>query len=129
VRAGVVMSERRQRVAVSSVGELVGVGEWASCYCCGRSYLAAHMVHFHRHPDEALCVRCVDWLHDCSRPIIRRLRPIWQLPAFARTWLTSALPAADSPAGGEKAGNGSQLPPPQAGQTVSCQAGRLSTGR
>jgi hypothetical protein len=123
------MGARLQRVSVGSPGVVPGVGEWASCYCCGRFYPVTRMVRFYRHPDDALCVHCVAWLHDCSRPIIRGLRPIWQLPAFIRAWLTAALPAADSAAGGEQAGNGSQLSPPQAGQTVSCQAGRLSTGR
>lgn len=100
---------------MSSLGALPGVGEWASCYCCGRSYPATNMVRFHRHPDDALCVGCVAWLHDCSRPIIRKLRPIWHLPEFVRAWLSAALPAAGSAADGEEAGDGPQLSPPQAG--------------
>ena len=63
---------------------LPGAGDWVRCYCCGRSYLADHMVRFHDHPDDALCVGCVAWLHDRSRPVVRRLYPIWQLPALIR---------------------------------------------
>jgi hypothetical protein len=109
------MGEQRQANAVSAPGVPPDVGEWDSCYCCGRSYPAINMVRFHRHPGDALCVGCVTWLHGRSRPIIRRLYPIWQLPAFVRAWLALTLPAAGSAAGGEKAGSGPQLSPPQAG--------------
>jgi hypothetical protein len=99
----------------AEVRPLPGVGERAGCYCCGRSYPVANMVRFHHHPEDALCVGCVPWLRDSSRPIIRKLQPSWQLPAFVRAWITGALPAAGSAAGGGKAGNGPQLSPPQAG--------------
>jgi hypothetical protein len=114
-RVGVVVGEQRQVVTVGAPGSLFDVGEWACCYCCGRSYPTTNMLRFRRHPSDALCVGCVAWLHDCSRPIIRRLYPIWQLPAFVRAWMTAALPAVGNAAGGEKAGNVPQLPPPQAG--------------
>ncbi len=113
-RAGV-MGEQRQGNAVGSPDAVPETGGWACCYCCGHSYLATNMVRFHRHPGDALCVSCVAWLHDCSRPIVRKLYPIWRLPAFVRAWMTAALPAAGCPAGGEKAGIGPQLSPPQAG--------------
>jgi hypothetical protein len=63
--------------------------EWTSCFCCGRSYPTINMVRFQRHADEALCVGCVAWLHNRSRPIVRKLYPIWQLPARIRPWITS----------------------------------------
>jgi hypothetical protein len=63
-------------------------GDWAPCRCCGRSYLTTTMVRFQRDPDEALCIGCVSWLHECSRPIARRLYPSWQLPACVRRWIT-----------------------------------------
>jgi hypothetical protein len=46
------------------------------------------MVRLHNHPDEALCVGCVAWLYDRSRPIARKLYPIWHLPARIRAWST-----------------------------------------
>jgi hypothetical protein len=128
-RVGVVMGERRSGNVVILPAALPDVGEWAPCYCCGRSYLAANMVRFYRHPDDAVCVDCAAWLHDRSRPIIRQLYPIWRLPAFVRARLTADLPAAAHAAGGKKAGSGPQLSPPQAGLGPACQAGRLSTGR
>jgi hypothetical protein len=86
-------------------------------------YLATDMLRFHRHPDDALCVGCVAWLHDRSRPTVRKLHPTWQSLAFVRARLTAALPTSGSPAGGEKAGNGPQLSPPQAGQAVPAKPG------
>lgn len=43
------------------------------------------MVRFYRHPGDAVCVTCVAWLHNRSRPIVRRLNPILHLPARIRT--------------------------------------------
>jgi hypothetical protein len=68
--------------------ESLGGGEWAPCHCCGRSYLTANMVRFQRHPDDAVCINCVSWLHDRSRPIVRKLYPTWQLPARLRALMT-----------------------------------------
>ena len=65
-----------------------GVSEWAPCHCCGLYYMAANMVHLEYHPDDAICVGCVAWLYDCRRPIVRRLYPIWRLPARIRAWIT-----------------------------------------
>jgi hypothetical protein len=65
---------------------LARIGDWAPCYCCGRSHLAANMVRFMHHPDDALCVACVAWLYDVSRPIVRKLYPLWQLPVRIRAW-------------------------------------------
>jgi len=67
---------------------LSGMSEWAACHCCGLHYLAANMVSFEYHPDDALCVACVSWLYDRSRPIVRRLNPIWRLPVRIRAWRT-----------------------------------------
>jgi hypothetical protein len=61
-----------------------GVGEWFPCHCCGRSYEARNMVRFDRHPEHGICVGCAEWLYNRSRPIVRRLHPIWQLPARVR---------------------------------------------
>ena len=57
---------------------------WIPCHCCGRSYPTENMVRFQRHPGDAVCVACVAWLGACSRPIVRRLYPLWQLPARVR---------------------------------------------
>ncbi len=43
-----------------------------------------NVVRFYDHPDDALCVICVEWLHGRSRPIVRRLYPMWQVPARIR---------------------------------------------
>lgn len=43
-----------------------------------------NVVRFYDHPGDALCVICVEWLHSRSRPIVRRLYPIWQVPALIR---------------------------------------------
>jgi hypothetical protein len=44
------------------------------------------MVRFEYHPADALCVACVSWLYDRSRPIVRRLYPFWRLPVRIRAW-------------------------------------------
>jgi hypothetical protein len=82
------MTEEQQGECRHAMAEPDG-DEWAPCYCCGWSYLTATMVPLPRHPDEALCVDCVSQLHDCSRPIARKLHPTWELPAHIRQWITS----------------------------------------
>ena len=69
---------------------LPGGGDWAPCHCCGRSYPATNMVRFQYHPDDALCVSCVAWLYDRSRPIARKLYPIWPWLARIRARMTAA---------------------------------------
>jgi hypothetical protein len=56
----------------------------ADCHCCGRSFPVENMVAFHHNPGDHVCVTCIDWLDARSRPIARRLWPIWQLPARLR---------------------------------------------
>ena len=65
-----------------------GAGEWVACHRCGRLFPAENVVRFCDHPGDALCVSCVEWLHARSRPIVRRLYPIWQLPAYIRARMT-----------------------------------------
>ncbi len=67
---------------------LSGGRDWVPCHCCGRHYLAVNMVRFHSHPDDAVCVGCVAWLSNRSRPIVRKLHPISQLSARIRAWRT-----------------------------------------
>jgi len=55
--------------------------EWLLCHCCGRSFPAGNMVAFHRNPGDRVCVTCAAWLYDRSRPISRRLFPVWRLRA------------------------------------------------
>jgi hypothetical protein len=43
------------------------------------------MVGFRSHPADAVCVRCIDWLYGCSRPITRQLYPLWRLTARIRS--------------------------------------------
>jgi hypothetical protein len=69
---------------------LPGVGDWAPCYCCRRSYLAANMVSLCHRSGDVLCVSCVAWLYDRSRPIVRKLHPIWEWPARIRLRRTPA---------------------------------------
>ena len=82
---------------------LSGVGDWAPCHCCGRSYLATNLIRFECHPDQGLCVGCVESLYDRSRQIARKLYPIWRLPARGRgrrtriPQLTAAYSEADAP--------------------------------
>jgi len=64
---------------------LPGPDHWVDCRCCGRAFPAENVVRFTFRPQEALCVSCVNWLHDLSRPIARRLYPIWRLPSRIRT--------------------------------------------
>jgi hypothetical protein len=66
------------------------VDEWVPCFCCGRSFAAVNMVSFERHPDHSVCVACTEWLYTRSRPIARRLSPIWKLPARIRSRATPA---------------------------------------
>lgn len=64
--------------------------EWLPCHCCGKSFPAENVVRFHDHPDDALCVMCVEWLYGRSRPIARRLWPMWQAPARMRSRVRGA---------------------------------------
>jgi hypothetical protein len=77
---------RTERSPALTENTLPGTSQWAPCHCCGLHYLAADMVRFEYHPDDALCVACVSWLYDCSRPIVRRLYPLWRLPGRIRSW-------------------------------------------
>lgn len=66
---------------------------WLACHCCAKSFPAENVVRFHNHPEDALCVSCVEWLHNRSRPIARRLSPLWpgwQLPARIRARFAAA---------------------------------------
>jgi len=68
-------------------------GTWLACHCCAKWFPAENVVHFHKHPEDALCVSCVEWLHGQSRSIARRLSPlwpIWHLPGRIRTRLAGA---------------------------------------
>jgi len=65
---------------------LPATSHWSPCHCCGLHFLAANMVRFEYHPEDALCVACVSWLYDRSRPIVRRLYPLWRLPVRIRAW-------------------------------------------
>jgi hypothetical protein len=60
------------------------VSDWLACHSCNRSYEAVNMMRFDYHPRDALCVPCAESLYNRSRPIHRRLHPIWPLPA--RIW-------------------------------------------
>src|SRR5215469_7920479 len=71
--------------------------EFVPCHCCGRSFPAPNMVRFDRHPGDAICVTCVAWLHDRSRPIARRLNPI--LPLAGRIRARSRLRESDDEPG------------------------------
>ncbi len=64
-------------------------GEWIRCYCCARSFPVQNVVRFCDHPDDAVCVRCTEWLHAGSRPIARRLHPLWQLASRIRARKTT----------------------------------------
>lgn len=65
-------------------GKAPSPSAWADCHCCGRTYPAQNVVRFYRHPEDAICVTCIDWLYARGRPIARRLWPVWQLPARIR---------------------------------------------
>jgi hypothetical protein len=58
--------------------------QWAPCHCCGKSFPADTMVRFERHPEDALCVGCAQWLNDRARPLARRNSALWRLPARMR---------------------------------------------
>ena len=63
---------------------------WTECHCCGKWFPDINLVRFHSHPDDALCVTCVEWLRRRARPIARRLYPVWQVPARMRTRVKGA---------------------------------------
>jgi hypothetical protein len=64
--------------------------DWLACRCCSRSYQAYNMVRFDRRPGDAICTTCAESLYTRSRPIHRRLHPIWPLTARIRARLTPA---------------------------------------
>lgn len=68
---------------------------WLPCHCCGRMFPAENLVNFHDHPDDALCVTCLEWLRSRARPIARRLYPMWQMPARIRAARTRRSLACD----------------------------------
>ena len=68
---------------------------WLPCHCCGKSFPDENLVHFHEHPEDALCLGCLDWLHNRSRTIARRLNPILKLPARRWTPTTRRRPRRD----------------------------------
>jgi uncharacterized paraquat-inducible protein A len=74
-----------KRIAAAT-GEVTIASHWVACHCCGKSFPAENLVNFADHPEDGICVVCVEWLHDRSRPIARRLNPIWQLHPRVRTW-------------------------------------------
>jgi hypothetical protein len=75
---------RTDRSQAEAKQALADGSEWLSCHCCGKVFPAGNMVRFHDYSDDAVCVHCVEWLHVRSRPIVRRLYPIWQLPTRIR---------------------------------------------
>jgi hypothetical protein len=60
---------------------------WLACHCCGKSFPAENLVNFLDHPEDVICVGCVEWLRDRSKPIARRLNPLWQVHPRIRSWL------------------------------------------
>lgn len=66
------------------------VSDWLACHSCNRSYQAVNMMRFDYHPGDALCVTCAESLYNRSRPIHRRLHPIWPLAPRALARLRPA---------------------------------------
>jgi hypothetical protein len=98
---------------------LTSARDWIPCHCCGRHYLVANMVRFELHPDDAVCIGCVAWLSHRSRPIVRKLHPIWHLSARIRAWRTPSSIAT---------GASRPLPPPPALYSVHARTGRCNRG-
>jgi hypothetical protein len=68
------------------------VSDWLACRCCNRSYQTLDMIRFDYRPGDAICVTCAESLYSQSRPIRRRLHPIWPLAARIRARLTAVMP-------------------------------------
>jgi hypothetical protein len=66
------------------------ISHWLACRCCNRSYEALNMVRFDHRPGDAICTTCAEALYSRSRPIHRRLHPIWPLATRIRARLTPA---------------------------------------
>lgn len=66
------------------------VSDWLACRCCNRSYPALNMIRFECSPGDAICVTCAESLYSQSRPIHRRLHPVWPLVTRIRARLTAA---------------------------------------
>jgi hypothetical protein len=73
--------------SAAAAGNAARASHWLACRCCGKSFPAENLVQFRDHPEDVICVTCVYWLHGRSKPIARRLYPVWQLPVRVRTWL------------------------------------------
>jgi hypothetical protein len=81
---------RRREVDLAlteTMDEPNGDAQWLACYCCGLSFVGSNMVAFHCHPDDRICVSCAAWLSSRSRPIARRIYPLWRMPDYFRDWL------------------------------------------
>jgi hypothetical protein len=73
--------------------EALSAGAWLACHCCGKHFPAQNVIRFHDHPDDGLCLGCLEWLHNRGRHLARRLNPIWpgwQLPVRIRNRITGA---------------------------------------
>jgi len=50
-----------------------------ACFCCGQLFRAGDITRFDQHPDQGVCARCAEWLHNRSQPGSRNLnRPVWR---------------------------------------------------
>jgi hypothetical protein len=50
-----------------------------ACFCCGQLFNAGDITRFDQHPDQGVCARCAEWLHNRSHPGSRKARrPVWR---------------------------------------------------
>jgi hypothetical protein len=64
-----------------------GACDWIPCHCCGKTFPDENVVSLQSHPGDAICIDCAAWIYNQSRPIARRLSPVWQLPPRVRTFI------------------------------------------
>jgi hypothetical protein len=50
-----------------------------ACFCCGQLLSVGDITPFDQHPDQGVCARCAEWLHNRSKPrSVESSRPTWR---------------------------------------------------
>jgi hypothetical protein len=50
-----------------------------ACFCCGQLFRASDITRFDQHPEQGVCARCAQWLHNRSQTGSRKTgRRVWR---------------------------------------------------
>ena len=59
-----------------------------TCACCGQTHAQSDVVRLHRHPETAVCGRCVHWMSSriAARPALTPIFPVRDMEQARRFW-------------------------------------------